>query len=215
MNKNSSSLFSYGVAGLLLLSSLGLMGCPKKVPPVEGSAGLSKEERPADAPKQAETERRPAAPSDGGVREETPPKQQEEKLPPLAKSEPGAEKEQPGAAAGGEGQPGPLQDVFFEFDQWVIQADAKMILERNARWLEHNPQAKIQIEGHSDERGTDEYNLALGERRAKSAMNFLANLGVNPSRISFISYGEEKGFCGDKNEACYQKNRRAHFVVQK
>lgn len=213
MNKHSSSLFSYGVAGFLLLSSFGLMGCPKKVSPVEGSAGVSKEERPAEAPKQAEAERRPA-PSDGGVREETTPKQQEEALPPLAKSEPDAGKEQPGAAAG-EGQAGPLQDVFFDFDQWVVQSEAKAVLEKNARWLEQNPQAKIQIEGHSDERGTDEYNLALGERRAKSAMNFLANLGISPARISFISYGEEKGFCEDKNEACYQKNRRAHFVVQK
>ena len=75
-----------------------------------------------------------------------------------------------------------------------------------------NPQVKVQIEGYCDERGTTEYNLALGERRAKSAMNFLVNLGVSPSRISTISYGEEKPFCEEKNEACFQKNRRAHFV---
>ena len=216
MNR-SSGFFSYGVAGLLLVSSLGLMGCPKKVPPAEGSAGLSKEGRPSDSTAQTEkpAEPGPASPRDGGVREERPPQSRpEEKLPPLAKSEPETGSAETGSAAG-EGQPGPLQDIFFEFDQWVIQPETRTILERNARWLESNPQVKVQIEGHSDERGTDEYNLALGERRAKSAMNFLTNLGVNPSRVTFISYGEEQGFCNDKNEACYQKNRRAHFVVQK
>lgn len=214
MTKNFSGLFSYGVAGLLLLS-LGLMGCPKKVTPVEGSAGLSKNEpsAPSQAPMEKPAEQKPA-PSDGGVREERTPSQQQEPLPPLAKSEPETGREQSGAAADGE-KPGPLQDVFFDFDQWVIPADGKAILEKDAKWLESNPRVKIQIEGHCDERGTDEYNLALGERRAKSVMKFLTNLGVNSSQMSFISYGEEKGFCNEKNEACYQKNRRAHFVVHK
>lgn len=212
MRKNFSGLFSYGVAGLLFLS-LGLMGCPKKPGSAEGSAGISKDQAPAEttAPSDKPADRKG---SDGGIREERTPQQQEEKLPPLAKNEPEAGREQSGAA-GGEEKPGPLQDVFFEFDQWTIQADSRAILEKDAKWLESNPQVKIQIEGHSDERGTDEYNLALGERRAKSVVNFLTNLGVNPSQISFISYGEEKGFCSEKNEACYQKNRRAHFVVQK
>src|SRR5581483_10651363 len=212
MNKNFSGLFTYGVAGLLLLS-FGLMGCPKKVTPAEGSAGLSKNE-PAQSQPPAEKPSDRNRPGDGGVREERTPQQpqQQENLPPLAKSEP--EAGQAGAAAGEE-KPGALQDVFFDFDQWVIQPDARTILEKDAKWLERNPQVKIQVEGHCDERGTDEYNLALGERRAKSVVNFLTNLGVNPSRISFISYGEEKGFCNEKNEACYQKNRRAHFVVQK
>jgi peptidoglycan-associated lipoprotein len=206
MNKNSSRFFSYGVA-ILLLSSLGLIGCPKKVAPVEGSAGLSKDGRPP-ANTQSPVEKPDQRPAPTvPPREE--PIQQEEKVPPMAKSE------SEGRDAAGEGQPGPLQDIFFEFDQWVIQPDAKTVLEKNVRWLEGHPQAKIQIEGHSDERGTDEYNLALGERRAKSAMKFLTTLGVSPSRITFISYGEEKGFCNEKSEACYQKNRRAHFVIQR
>ena len=203
MNKNSSNLFSYAIV-MLLLSSLGLIGCPKKVAPVEGSAGLSKEDRPpANTPPPAEkpSSQRPPAPP----REEPVP-QQEEKAPPMAKSEP--------ESAGG-GESGPLQDVFFEFDQWVIRPDAKAVLEKNVQWLERHPKAKVQIEGYSDERGTNEYNLALGERRAKSVMKFLATLGVSPSRITFISYGEEKGICNEQNEACYQKNRRAHFNIQK
>jgi peptidoglycan-associated lipoprotein len=205
MNRNFSSLFSYPIGVLLLLSSLGLIGCPKKVPPVEGTAGLSRDERPAESPS-----------GPGGQRPPAPPREEsttgEEKLPPLAQGDPGPEGDAGLPAA--DGKPGPLQDIFFEFDQWVIQSDARAALEQNARWLEGNPKSKIQIEGHSDERGTDEYNLALGERRAKSAMNFLINLGVSPSRISFISFGEEKGFCNDQNEGCFQQNRRAHFVVR-
>jgi peptidoglycan-associated lipoprotein len=206
MNRNFSNLFSFVVGVLVLLSSLVLIGCPKKVPPVEGTAGLSRDERSAESPSGPGGQRPPAPP-----REE--PAAGEEKLPPFAKGDPGAESDEAGLTAG-DGKPGPLQDVFFEFDQWVIQSDARTALEQNARWLEGNPNAKIQIEGHSDERGTDEYNLALGERRAKSAMNFLINLGVSPSRISFISFGEEKGFCSDPNEGCFQQNRRAHFVVR-
>ncbi|MFQ5949209.1 MAG: OmpA family protein, partial [Nitrospiria bacterium] len=114
---------------------------------------------------------------------------------------------------GGDEPSNPLQDVFFDFDQWVIRADEKKILEQNARWLGANSEARIQIEGHCDIRGTEAYNLALGDRRAKSVMRFLIDLGISPSRISFISYGEEKNSCNERNEACYQENRRAHFVI--
>ncbi|HEY5600263.1 MAG TPA: peptidoglycan-associated lipoprotein Pal, partial [Candidatus Manganitrophaceae bacterium] len=158
------------------------------------SAGISKE-KPAEPPREA-------------PRPETAPIQ-EEKLPPLAREEPSEEETR---IAPKEEAPASLEDVFFEFDQWLIRPEARKILEQDARYLAANPQVKVQIEGYCDERGTTEYNLALGERRAKSAMNFLVNLGVSPSRISTISYGEEKPFCEEKNEACFQKNRRAHFV---
>ncbi|HLG23142.1 MAG TPA: peptidoglycan-associated lipoprotein Pal [Candidatus Manganitrophaceae bacterium] len=186
--------FTYIAGILILFSSLVLTGCPKKVAPVEGSAGISKE-KPAEPPREA-------------PRPETAPIQ-EEKLPPLAREEPSEEETR---IAPKEEAPASLEDVFFEFDQWLIRPEARKILEQDARYLAANPQVKVQIEGYCDERGTTEYNLALGERRAKSAMNFLVNLGVSPSRISTISYGEEKPFCEEKNEACFQKNRRAHFV---
>lgn len=129
---------------------------------------------------------------------------------PLAKED--SASDGPSGSAGG-GEATSLQDVFFDFDQWVIRPESRKLLESDAQWLAANPKAKIQIEGHADERGTEEYNLALGERRAKSVMNFLVNLGVSPSRLSSISYGEEKPFCNDPSEDCYAKNRRAHFVT--
>jgi len=107
-----------------------------------------------------------------------------------------------------------LKDVFFDFDKYDIRpADAK-VLDGNASWLKSNPNHLVLIEGHCDERGTNEYNLALGERRAKSTMNYLVSQGVQASRITIISYGEERPVCTQKNEECWAKNRRAHFLVK-
>jgi len=189
---------------VILFSSVILMGCPKKVPSTEGSAGLSRE-------KSGTTGQEGTSGSDG---RSLPPPPQEERIDPMAKGDSTPDgMETP--SAGGEGGESvtSLQDIFFEFDQWVIKPESRKLLEADAEWLAAHPQAKIQIEGHADERGTEEYNLALGERRAKSVMNFLVNLGVSPSRLSSISYGEEKPFCSDKSESCYEKNRRAHFVI--
>ncbi|MDC4223872.1 MAG: peptidoglycan-associated lipoprotein Pal [Candidatus Manganitrophus sp.] len=194
--------FSTMAALVILFSSLVLIGCPKKVPSTEGSAGLSREKSATDRTEQS-------GPSDG---RSLPPPPQEERLAPSTKGESGPDGTSPDLAQREE-MPTSLQDVFFEFDQWVIHPESRKLLEADAQWLSAHPQAKIQIEGHADERGTEEYNLALGERRAKSVMNFLVNLGINPSRLSSISYGEEKPFCSDKGESCYEKNRRAHFVV--
>ncbi|MBI5893854.1 MAG: peptidoglycan-associated lipoprotein Pal [Deltaproteobacteria bacterium] len=91
----------------------------------------------------------------------------------------------------------------------------KPVLEKDAEWLKKNPAVKIKIEGHCDERGSDEYNLALGDRRANSAKKYLANLGIDSNRISTISYGEEKPACKEANESCWSKNRRAEFVIVK
>lgn len=202
----------------ILFLSVVLMGCPKKVPSTEGSAGLSREK---SGPTGREEE---SGPSDTRP---LPPPPQEERLVPLAKGEPTPDgmpsdraERTDRADQSGQGDRAErgeavssLQDIFFEFDQWVIRPESRKLLEADAEWLAAHPQSKIQIEGHADERGTEEYNLALSERRAKSVMNFLVNLGVNPSRLSFISYGEEKPFCNEKAEDCYQKNRRAHFVA--
>lgn len=106
-------------------------------------------------------------------------------------------------------------DVYFDYDRWAIRTDAKDVLAKNAEWLVKNTQVKVKIEGHGDERGTNEYNLALGERRARSTKRFLMNMGIDAGRISFISYGEEKNVCSEKTEPCFQQNRRAHFIVKK
>lgn len=108
-----------------------------------------------------------------------------------------------------------INDIFFEFDKSRIVDESKEILKRNAEWLKENPNVKVMIEGHCDERGTIEYNLALGERRALSTRNYLAALGIDPSRVFTISYGEERPFELGHNEEAWAKNRRAHFTIQK
>jgi peptidoglycan-associated lipoprotein len=108
---------------------------------------------------------------------------------------------------------GPLKDIYFDFDSHNLSADAREILRANANWLKTNASARAEIEGHSDERGTNEYNLALGAKRAQTAKDFLATLGIQADRLSTISYGEEIPTCKEASESCWQRNRRARFVV--
>jgi peptidoglycan-associated lipoprotein len=105
------------------------------------------------------------------------------------------------------------EDIYFEFDKSTLTPAAQDNLLRKAEWLRENPAAVATIEGHCDERGTNEYNLALGDRRAESAKDFLVDLGVDPSRLSTISYGEERPVDPRHNEEAWAKNRRAHFIV--
>jgi peptidoglycan-associated lipoprotein len=107
-----------------------------------------------------------------------------------------------------------LKDINFDFDKYDIRPGDAKTLDSNAGWLKSNPNHLVLIEGHCDERGTNEYNLALGERRAKSTMNYLVSQGVQASRITIISYGEERPVCNEHNEECWAKNRRAHFLVK-
>jgi peptidoglycan-associated lipoprotein len=107
----------------------------------------------------------------------------------------------------------PLKDVFFEFDSYDLTADARDILKGNAEWLKGNSSARIEVEGHCDERGTSEYNLALGARRAQSAKDYLISLGISAERVSTISYGEEIPVCTESSESCWRQNRRARFVI--
>lgn len=107
----------------------------------------------------------------------------------------------------------PLKEIYFDFDRYDLRADARATLKSNAEWLKGNPSARIEIEGHCDERGTNEYNLALGAKRAQAAKDYLASLGITAGRLSTISYGEEVPVCKEHNEECWQKNRRARFVV--
>ena len=106
-----------------------------------------------------------------------------------------------------------LKDIYFAFDRYDLSPEAREILAQNAEFMLGFPEAKIQIEGHCDERGTNEYNLALGERRALSAKRYLSSLGVPASRLSTISYGEELPVDPRHNEAAWTKNRRGHFVI--
>jgi len=107
------------------------------------------------------------------------------------------------------------RDVLFDYDQYEIRTDARPILDSVAAWMNSHKGVSITIEGHCDERGTNEYNLALGEKRAKAAREYLSLLGVSSGRISLMTYGEEKPVCTQSNEECWQKNRRAHFVILK
>src|SRR5205085_10230952 len=107
-----------------------------------------------------------------------------------------------------------LKDIHFDFDKYDIRPGDAKTLDGNAGWLKSNPNHLVLIEGHCDERGTNEYNLALGERRAKSTMNYLVSQGVQASRITIISYGEERPICSQKTEECWAQNRRAHFLVK-
>jgi peptidoglycan-associated lipoprotein len=104
-------------------------------------------------------------------------------------------------------------NIYFEFDKSTLTPMAQDTLMRHAGWLRENPNATVTIEGHADERGTNEYNLALGDRRADSAKAFLVDLGVSASRLTTISYGEERPLCMEQSEECWAKNRRGHFVV--
>ncbi len=106
-----------------------------------------------------------------------------------------------------------FKDILFDYDKYVIRDDARPYFSAIASWLNEHRRTRIIIEGHCDERGTNEYNLALGEKRAKAAMNYLVSLGVSSSRMTFITYGEEKPVCTSHSAGCWQLNRRAHFVV--
>jgi peptidoglycan-associated lipoprotein len=107
-----------------------------------------------------------------------------------------------------------LKPIHFDFDKADIRKSDAEILTASARWLADNPANLVLIEGHCDERGTNEYNLALGERRAKAAMNFLAARGIAASRMTIISYGEERPLCRDSNEKCWAENRRGMFLTK-
>jgi peptidoglycan-associated lipoprotein len=113
------------------------------------------------------------------------------------------------------GQEGIFKDIHFDFDKYNIQDTYRSELKSIADWMRKDSAAKLSIEGHCDERGTNEYNLALGDRRAKAVKDYLVSLGVPSSRLDTISYGEEKPLCSEHTEECWAKNRRAHFVVLK
>jgi peptidoglycan-associated lipoprotein len=108
---------------------------------------------------------------------------------------------------------GYLQDAFFDYDQSDLRDDARTVLSADAEWLKRYPSIQVLVEGHCDERGTSAYNLALGDRRANAARDYIASLGISAARVRTVSYGKERPFCTESSESCWQQNRRAHFVI--
>ena len=108
-----------------------------------------------------------------------------------------------------------MKDVFYDYDSYDISAQYQQVLQADTRFLKQHPNMKFTIEGHCDERGSTEYNLALGDNRANAAKQVLAQLGISADRMRTISFGKEKPFCTESNDSCWQQNRRAHFVYQK
>ena len=106
-----------------------------------------------------------------------------------------------------------FDDIYFDYDQYDIGADAESTIQDMASWLLKNMSSNVIIEGHCDDRGTNEYNLALGDRRAKAVRDYLTALGIAANRIETLSYGEEQPVCTEASEACWAKNRRAHFIM--
>lgn len=104
------------------------------------------------------------------------------------------------------------QDAFFDFNKADIRPDARQALQKTADLLRNYPQIRVTIEGHCDERGSTEYNLALGDRRANATKQYLVSLGISADRMTTVSFGKEKPFCNEHNETCWQQNRRGHFV---
>jgi peptidoglycan-associated lipoprotein len=106
-----------------------------------------------------------------------------------------------------------LQDVFFGYDQWVLSDSGMEALNLDAQWLKNHPGAVMKVEGHCDERGTADYNMVLGEKRAKTARGYLIESGVAPKQVAIVSYGKARPFCSDLAESCYQQNRRGHVLL--
>jgi peptidoglycan-associated lipoprotein len=170
---------------LILVGLLSLWGCPKKAE-VTSSPETQMENAGSPAASGAETK---AAESNADKKSE-------------------GMNEKAGMTAEG------LKPIYFDFDKSFIREDARDTMKANADWLKANLKAKIKIEGNCDERGTKEYNQALGQRRAQSAKKYLTDLGVSGHRISLMSYGKEKPVCNEHDETCWQKNRRDDLVVE-
>jgi len=187
-------------AMVLVLSLFALYGCPK-------STEVSSEP-------ELKVEKKAEAPAEDMAAKEAAAKAEEERraAEAAAAARARAAEEEKSREAAAKGEAG-LQPIYFDFDKSFIRDDAKAAMKANAEYLKAHPKAKIRIEGNCDERGTIEYNQALGQRRATSARKYLADLGISGKRITLISYGKERPICTESNEDCWQKNRRGDFVI--
>jgi peptidoglycan-associated lipoprotein len=193
------------LAVAVLIGSLTLYGCPKRpevmqaapAPAGPAAASVPAPQAAQPSPRTAETPvTRPAPPAETPVQ---PRPAAPAAAAPAAQPAPG---------------PSPLKDVFFDYDKSSIRDDQKAALNDNVGWLKGNTSAKVLLEGHCDERGTAEYNLGLGERRAKAVKDYLIAAGIAADRISTISYGKERPFVLGHDESAWKWNRRGHFVLQ-
>ncbi len=175
-----------------LLVSTGFYGCAKKQ--VKETGGLETQKPMEKAPPEAAPEKAPPA------------EVQTKEAPPGPKEQPAAVEEGKAVKA--------LKDVFFDFDSYVIRPDDASVLQQDAGWIKAHSGVIVTVEGNCDERGTVEYNLALGQRRADAVKNYLVSLGIPADRLKTISFGKSKPFDTGHNEAAWAKNRRDHFVVQ-
>jgi peptidoglycan-associated lipoprotein len=107
----------------------------------------------------------------------------------------------------------PLTDSFFAYDSTELTAEARGAVQKDVDWMKRWTTTKVMVEGHADSRGTNEYNLALGERRAAAVRDYMVSLGIPADRVTIVSKGEEQPFCSEETEACWQQNRRGHFIV--
>ena len=181
---------------LALVPMLGLVACggKKRPPAVTTDAGRTAPARPSPTPPPW-----PDVPVDAGP-----------DVQPMAED---AARAEDFSVNDPSGEGGPLADIYFEYDQARLTDEARAILEKHALWLQNHRSAKVAIEGHCDERGTTDYNLALGEQRARATRDYLVNLGVAGDRLTTVSYGKERPLDPASNEAAWSKNRRAHFLV--
>jgi len=198
-----------GLVVLVLFLCMGLLliGCPKKTVVKEEPSVKKAEEPVTEREKAAAAEKEAREKELARIREEEAKRAKEKEFEKslVAKKEPGIEGEVFESRL--------LKDINFDFDKYDIRPKDAEILKENAALLSKYPKVKIQIEGHCDERGTNEYNLALGERRANAAKKYLVSVGIATDRISIISYGEEKPLDPGHNEEAWAKNRRDHFVI--
>jgi len=177
---------------MILCATIVSVGCGKKVPPAASTAPPSSVvEPPPPAPPRPAAALAPATTSTALTEEELFARKTLDEL--------NAER--------------PLADVLFDLDEWRIRDDARVVLQKNADWLRRWTSTRITLEGHCDDRGTGEYNLALGERRANAVKEYLSSLGVTPDRVLVVSKGEESPVCFDTGEGCWRQNRRGHPIV--
>jgi peptidoglycan-associated lipoprotein len=188
---------AYATLSSLLLMGLIISGCAKKPATTAATAA------PAPAPEPVPRAAAPQAPSTSAAPSTAAPA-------PAPLAGPAAPRPSPKEFSAVDA----LKDIHFEFDKYDIRPEDTRALDANASWLKSNAENLVLIEGHCDERGTNEYNLALGERRAKATMNYLVSQGIQANRITIISYGEERPVCNEKTDSCWAKNRRAHFLVK-
>jgi peptidoglycan-associated lipoprotein len=179
-------------AVLAIVGSVGVGACGKKKPAPPPPA-------PAPAPPPPPTTPPPPPPPPAPPAAPTAPPTEDELFARKTLDELNAEK--------------PLTDAFFDLDSSQIRGDSTQSLQKDAEWMKRWPSTKVTIEGHCDSRGSSEYNLALGDRRAKAVRDYLVSLGIGADRIQTVSKGKEQPFCSEENEACWQQNRRGHFLI--